>query len=389
MRRIIGPDVSTYQDEPGTPLGIDFDRMKQVADFVIIRAGQNLWTDPVFKKNWKAAKESELPRGSYWFYDSRADPNRQAALWANQLGDDAGELPLFADFEEAYNGPYKGWQNWQRFLEELKARVGGKEIGIYTAFYYWRDNAPNPKTDANSLEYFHQYPLWIANYGVARPSVPRPWGEDEWLFWQYTETGDGKNYGAESNAIDLNYFNGDAQTFASRFQVPTPEGPAPPLPGTGTMYRVNAVSLNVRVGPDTSYWSLGHLKKGEVVEKISANADGTWIQIRRNSDDLTGWCAARYLVLVGGSPPVPPPGTGILYRVTATSLNVREGPGTSFNSIGHLKRDEVVEKLNVNADGSWIQIRQNGGGLAGWSSARYLVLIKSIPTSPLTKNMGR
>ena len=57
-RKIIGPDVSFYQDSPTTPQGIDFVRMNQAADFVIIRAGQNLWPDSDFKDNWQRAKQA-------------------------------------------------------------------------------------------------------------------------------------------------------------------------------------------------------------------------------------------------------------------------------------------------------------------------------------------
>ena len=143
MGNAIGPDVSFYQDEPTTPEQIDFVKMKKSADFVIIRAGQNLWPDSDFKYNWAEAKKARLPRGSYWFYDSRADPKRQAELWVDLLAGDLGELPLFADFEDAYGGQYAGWRKWYDFLERLKELVGQKEIAIYTAFYYWRDNAPS------------------------------------------------------------------------------------------------------------------------------------------------------------------------------------------------------------------------------------------------------
>ena len=173
-RQIIGPDVSFYQDDPGTPQEINFERMNLTTDFVIIRAGQNLWVDSDFKNNWRRAKEAGLPRGSYWFYDSRAEPRRQAELWFNLLDGDLGELPLFLDLEEAYRGPYTGWPHWKTCLERLRALVGSKEIGIYTAFFYWNSNAPI--SQPNELEYFHRYPLSIANYGVSQPQVPRPWG---------------------------------------------------------------------------------------------------------------------------------------------------------------------------------------------------------------------
>jgi hypothetical protein len=44
-RSIFGPDVSFYQDDPGTPQEINFERMNLTTDFVIVRAGQNLWAD--------------------------------------------------------------------------------------------------------------------------------------------------------------------------------------------------------------------------------------------------------------------------------------------------------------------------------------------------------
>lgn len=233
MTNASGPDVSFYQDDNETPQKIDFKRMDTVASFVIIRAGQNLWKDPDFTDNWQASKDAGLPRGSYWFYDSRANPKRQAELWAELLGGDLGELPLFADFEEKYGGDYAGWHHWYDFLEALKILLPNKEIGIYTAYYYWRENAPNASTQTESLEYFHQYPLWIANYKVVVPKVPLPWQAEEWLFWQYTAGGDGAKYGVESKGIDLNWFNGNIEALNKRFNLritPDPNPVPPPTP---------------------------------------------------------------------------------------------------------------------------------------------------------------
>lgn len=381
MRRIIGPDVSFWQDDNATSQGINFVRMNEASDFVIIRAGQHLAADSDFRDNWRRSKEAGLPRGSYWFYDSRADPRQQAELWFNLLAGDLGELPLFADFEEAYGGTYTGWTHWKTFLDRIKSLVGNKEVGIYTAYYYWQNNAP---TNASDLEYFHRYPLWIANYGTDQPLVPRPWTASEWLFWQFTASGDGLAYGVESLEIDLNYFNGDAQAFAQRFNVPVPEDPTPPEDPTGNRYRVTAGSLYVREGPGTSYRAIGSLVRNDVVEALATNPDGTWYRIRRLSDGLTGWSSATYLekITTTPPPPPPPPGEGDRYRVNTASLNVRGGPGTNFPIIGSFVRNDIVEELEANPNRTWLRVRRLTDGLTGWCSAAYLVKITTTPPPP-------
>ena len=392
MRKIIGPDVSFYQDEPGTPNGIDFIRMRTMTDFVIIRAGQNLWVDSDFVQNWRGAKNAGLPRGSYWFYDSRADPEHQANLWASLMKDDMGELPLFLDLEESYNGEYSGWVYWKRFLDRLKTLVGQKEIGIYTAYYYWISNAPSSATQAEDLEYFHRYPLWIANYGVTTPAVPKPWSSNEWLFWQFTAMGDGINYGVESAEIDLNYFNGDAQAFANRFNLPA-QDPAPVPDPTGKKYVVNVGALYVRQGPGTNYKAIGYLQRNDIVEAFNHNADGTWLYVKRERDGLMGWCSITYLVRITPPPapepepppPPPPPPTpdpdpaGTLHRVTASALYLREGPATTFRPVGYLVRDDTVEELESSPDGGWKRVRRLSDQLTGWCTVKYLLRVSTPP----------
>ena len=233
MTYLTGPDISFYQDENETPPGIDFVKMKAAgAGYVIIRAGQRSWPDPDFATNWSMAKKAGLPRGSYWFYDSRQEPKKQAEKWIETVGWDLGELPLFADFEDEYHGIYDGFKNWKIFLARTRELAGTHEIGIYTAYYYWNEKVPVKEQDA-----FKSYPVLIANYvsineAMANPDplVPAPWGAQDWLFWQFTEDGDGKKYGAESNHIDLNLFNGDRAAFNARFKISeTPEIlPVPP-----------------------------------------------------------------------------------------------------------------------------------------------------------------
>ena len=384
MNKVIGTDISFYQDLPETPQGVDFNKMKGAADFVIIRAGQNLWQDSDFRSNWTAAKGVGLPRGSYWFYDNRADPKSQAELWFQTLAEDYGELPLFADIEHEIAGQYFGWRSWLDFLERMKSLVGDKEIGIYTSPNYWREHAPGSVTHSTDLEYFHRYTLWIAHYGVEVPRIPKPWDTEEWLFWQFTSVGDGKAFGAESKGIDLNYFHGDPQLFQRRFGLPEPD-PEVILPGK---YQVD---LNLRSTASEDATPTGILTHGDILEVVNTSPEGEWLEVRTETG-LTGWSRNRYL---SSLPVVPPPEvdpTGAWFLVVVAALNVRKGPAASFDVLGVLKQDQMVEALAASSDGEWLQVRREDG-LSGWSNRKYLIKLGAVtgttlpPATPLKENL--
>ncbi|MDP1545244.1 MAG: SH3 domain-containing protein [Anaerolineales bacterium] len=389
MANLIGPDVSFYQDDPQTPQGIDFTKMRQNAGYVIIRAGQNLWSDRDFKVNWREAKLAGLPRGSYWFYDSRIDPKKQAELWVSLFSGDFGELPLWADFEDNYGGGFKGWKNWYNFIERVKELAPGREIGIYTAYYYWVENTVSVGIPNASLQYFKQYPLWIANYGVTKPLVPKPW--DDWTLWQFTDNGDGFIYGVESKNIDLNYFNGDAAAFKQRFNVT--DMPIPDPQPLSKYFRVTVPSLKVRSGAGLSFNQIGSILLNETVEEIGANSDRTWLNIRKLDGSLTGWSFGAYLQRISAPLPDPTPDpdptpepepepTTTWHRVTTASLRVREGPSTSFPQVGSIVLNEVVKELRANTDRSWINIEKADGSLEGWAAGEYLVKTTAPTPTP-------
>lgn len=337
MNNAIVPDISFYQNDVTTPGGVNFDVMNQAgAAGVIIRAGQNLWVDEDFAQNWLLAKNNHLARGSYWFYDSRVDPKRQAELWISTLGDDQGELPLFADFEDRYDGDYFGWQHWYNFLEAVKALAPLKEIFIYTGYYYWLEEMQ--RASKESQAYFKQYPLWIAAYNTEAPKIPPPF--DDWTFWQYTDNGDGTLYGVESKNIDLSYFNGTVEEFITRFNLST-EPPIDPIPPTGEI-PVNELIVtviwpqgaSVKNNPNTGGTAPHVYKQHETFyasEIVPDNTDPTntrkqWAHISQ------GTYAGKYVAVSYPSsgpsdirctyePVVPPPTTpNIPIKVTAETL---------------------------------------------------------------------
>ncbi|MBW1987815.1 MAG: SH3 domain-containing protein [Deltaproteobacteria bacterium] len=63
------------------------------------------------------------------------------------------------------------------------------------------------------------------------------------------------------------------------------------------------------------------------------------------------------------------------YRVTASALNVRRGPGTNYRRIGRLRRGHVVEPVDAP---DWLPIMLRDGRV-GWVSAKYL---EALPEAP-------
>jgi len=283
-----GPDISFYQDADSTPQMVDFGKMRAAgASFVIVRAGQNNWRDPDFAHNWQAAKLAGLPRGSYWFYDSRADPRAQARLWWSLLSEDAGELPHFLDLEEHYGGAWTGWQFWKDLLVEFQnisglpaGRTG--RIGIYSNYYYWVANAP---VSLINRDWFARFPFWLAAYvPVGEARVPSPWAEC--LFWQFGTPAIGEQYGAESLEIDMNYFNGGAQKFKDTFQV---GGELPPNGDTMTKMIIRGTvigSVTRRQTPAGSTFSPSrYLRDGDTIEADRQDvAMPQWLHLTKIND---------------------------------------------------------------------------------------------------------
>jgi uncharacterized protein (TIGR02594 family) len=66
------------------------------------------------------------------------------------------------------------------------------------------------------------------------------------------------------------------------------------------------------------------------------------------------------------------------YRVTAVALNIRAAPSTTSKILGHVTKDQIIEKLAESADGQWIKHKKNT--VEGWSSKKYLLkLVEDVP----------
>lgn len=213
-------DVSFYQGV------INFSQMKSEGIVgTVIRAGQNNWVDPMWEDNWRNALDAHLPRGSYWFMDSRRKVNIQADLYASLLKPDMGELMVTVDYEENYHGPYGGWKKLYDFLERLQANgIPQEKIWIYTGWWYWLAHSPqrNTASERASLKYFSKYNLWLAFYNPNpfRVRIPKPWTDGNTYLWQWGTPVYGKRFGAAgSKEIDMNKWTGSLQDFINFWKL--------------------------------------------------------------------------------------------------------------------------------------------------------------------------
>ena len=146
----------------------------------------------------------------------------------------------------------------------------------------------------------------------------------------------------------------------------------PAFAATGTV-NTGSSTLRVRSLAGTDGEILTTLKDGTQVE-VLATAENGWYQI--SYGDLVGYVSSDYLVVedegavaaVAAADPLSETEETVQYgRVTASSLNVRTGPGTDYDRAGSLRSGTVVEILS-GADG-WYRID------SGYISAEYVTLI--------------
>lgn len=145
------------------------------------------------------------------------------------------------------------------------------------------------------------------------------------------------------------------------------KGHAADLSSAAGLISVSAGSLNVRKSPSTSSPVVSSLAKGSYVTLLSKSGD--WWQVEYGKG-LVGYCHGSYISPVSSSP--------AKVSTQSLSLNVRSGPGTSYQRTAGLSKGEVV--LLLSASGGWSRILYHGRK-TGYVSSRYLSSLTSESSS--------
>jgi GH25 family lysozyme M1 (1,4-beta-N-acetylmuramidase) len=230
--RILGNDISRYQKTA------DFAKMYAAGSrYIFIKSsdgGPNAHARAVgFADQWiPAAKAAGLMVGQYHFaqipntddmnviiQSANAQADLMISRWNAHGGYSPGTLPLVFDIEQSgvprNTTPSEAVTFSKTWLEKV-ANATGKLPIVYS-------NPTFLKNYLSSDPDLAKYPLWVANYfDVSNPGVsPKVgcintvWTSDgcnlRWTFWQYSQTGPGKNFGVASRGIDMNVFAGTAE----------------------------------------------------------------------------------------------------------------------------------------------------------------------------------
>ena len=225
---VLGTDISHHKDNATTLQRIDFERMAAAgAKFSIFKATQGeFFVDGVFKADYNRGL---TPRGGFHYLDWSCKGYKQAGNFLRNIENVKLNFPPVIDFEcltTGYWRPDSPWisalptraeanaelWSWLSIVENQTKRIPM----IYTRDSYWKEfGSTDPK--------WKRFPLWIASYRTDAPVIPAPW--TDCVLWQFTDRGNGHDFGVEALAIDLDVFRGtesELRNFCGMEAVPPP-----------------------------------------------------------------------------------------------------------------------------------------------------------------------
>lgn len=319
----LGTDISAHN-------GLyNFDKAKaNDVEFVILKASQRDFADPLFVRNMERGKNKGIQLGAYHFLDytqahyavgqeaefGKAQARKFLEIVlpyildgtlkislikpANSVKVDAS---LWLDIEKAYDwealtSPVQTrvWKIAEAFrlkvLETVRQYKPDMNCGQYSSQYLLQDPA-NPFIIPPWLAWYTE--IYNPSYSYKKPDgtyyyATGKW-KGAWLIHQYSSTGDGVFYGnaAGNQYIDLNKLNPEYSLIGS--PIPEP-APTPINQRLVDIKSVQVASLNMRSGAGVNYPIIKPLAKGTVVECLEYKdvTGNLWARVGQGQ-----WCCVK------------------------------------------------------------------------------------------------
>ena len=217
-------------------------------------------------------------------------------------------------------------------------------------WYLTKDTQDNAVKLTKYLMTLYNIPLnhVIMHHQVTGKQCPQPWCKNEAAL---------ENWRNFLNAVNAG--------------TPTQVTPTPPIAtdtisgGKQVRYTVRIVTdtLNVRSGPGTMYSINRTVSKGSVYTIVEEQ--NGWGRLLSGA----GWISLEYTEKTNPDPDPAPASFPYLVRVTADSLNVREGPGTNYKVSRTVSRPSVY--TIVDAQGDWGLLKAYAEKRNGWINLKY------------------
>lgn len=200
----VGADISHHNGN------VDFSKLKDEVDFVIIRVGYRgygngkIYLDKKAKNFLKQAKKYNIPAGVYFYTQAITEQEavEEAKFTLNVIKNYDVTLPVFYDFEYASSksGQVGRLKEAKLNIKQNTALVktfcktindAGYMSGVYASGYMFRDFF-------NSKDFYKNMYLWVADYNDKMTY------NVNYDIWQYTSKGKLKATG--NKKVDLNYW---------------------------------------------------------------------------------------------------------------------------------------------------------------------------------------
>lgn len=184
-------DVSVFQGD------IDYNKVAQQVDGVIIRCGITFWgsfvpsADSKWEKNYAGFKAAGVPIGAYYYGVSRTveQAEQEAEKCLDLLKGKQLELPIYYDVEEVNTQGNLSKTELTNVVIAFCNKL--EQAGYYTGVYASLDWLLN-KLDYATLS--KRFTLWIAKWSNTKPTLTHD-------MWQYSNKG---RIDGISGDVDLN-----------------------------------------------------------------------------------------------------------------------------------------------------------------------------------------
>lgn len=181
-----GVDVSVWQGEIDWRLMVE--QGVKVAGIKVTQG--TILVDKQWRHNHQWARAYGIQVFPYHFFNNPDDPLAQARRFRSQYETVEWDYPPAGDFEDGRPATELA-ANIRTFMLQSGAKI------VYTSPGWWNGRV-------GAQEWAGEHLLWVANWKVEKPQLPAGWSE--WWGWQHSVEPVGKEYGAQSEMLDLDWF---------------------------------------------------------------------------------------------------------------------------------------------------------------------------------------